>query len=226
MSSKIPKKYKDVPEWKIWKGMKKRCYQKTENDKSYRLKGIIVCDRWLHSFDNFYVDMGPRPTTKHSIDRIDNDGNYEPSNCRWATATEQSRNQSKTKFLEFNGERRCVSEWAEILGVCESLIRHRITSGWTVEDALTKGKHGVRIKKSFKPSPTRPVLDTNTGILYPSMKIVSHVFKIPIGTLCNYLRGNIYNKTSLVYATDEKVIFSDYKEGVTKIETKQLSLPL
>lgn len=83
-------------EYGIWAGMKYRC----NNPKSriynyYGGRGITVCDRWLHSFEAFYADMGPRPSPKHSIDRIDNDGNYEPGNCRWATQAQQAANQRR-----------------------------------------------------------------------------------------------------------------------------------
>jgi hypothetical protein len=80
-------------EYKNWLKMKERCYN--PNTKGYEYwggRGIKVCDRWLNSFENFLTDMGERPTLKHSIDRIDNNGNYEPSNCRWATPHQQSQN--------------------------------------------------------------------------------------------------------------------------------------
>lgn len=80
-------------EWISWKSLKVRCLDKKH--KAYRLyggRGIKVCERWVNSFENFYKDMGPKPTNLHSIDRIDNDGDYEPSNCRWATQKEQIRN--------------------------------------------------------------------------------------------------------------------------------------
>jgi len=81
------------PEYVSWYNMKKRCYNPTYyNYQRYKEKGIIVCDRWLNSFDNFLEDMGPKPGPEYSIDRINNSGNYEPSNCRWATRSEQQLN--------------------------------------------------------------------------------------------------------------------------------------
>lgn len=81
-------------EYYAWQHIKDRCYNlKNKRYKDYGGRGITVCDRWKDSFENFLADMGPKPSNKHSIDRIDNDGNYEPKNCKWSTATEQARNQ-------------------------------------------------------------------------------------------------------------------------------------
>lgn len=99
-------------EYETWCKMKSRCFYKG-NNRYYRYgaRGITVCDRWLHSFENFYEDMGSKPSKKYSIDRIDNDGNYCPENCRWATAQQQNENQSYHggKGVSFTGGKYVVS---------------------------------------------------------------------------------------------------------------------
>ena len=85
----------DTPTYKAWAGMRTRCYTKGPDYKDYGARGVLVCDAWLNSFEAFYKDMGFKPDNC-SIDRIDNDGNYEPSNCRWATLEEQAQNKRNT----------------------------------------------------------------------------------------------------------------------------------
>ena len=82
-----------VPHRRTWYHMIRRCTNPHDSGyKDYGGRGITVCERWADSFENFLVDMGPKPTVAHSLDRIDNDGNYEPGNCRWATAKQQANN--------------------------------------------------------------------------------------------------------------------------------------
>lgn len=118
---------------------------------SYGGRGITVCDRWRHSFENFLADMGPRPSDKHSIDRIDNDGNYEPGNCRWATQREQCRNKRSNRIIEFDGVRLPVVDWAERLGVPVEMLRGRIKQGWSDEAIIaTPRQHSPPRKEKYE----------------------------------------------------------------------------
>jgi len=126
------------PEYKIWQHMKQRCLDASHKKwHLYGGKGIKVCDRWL-SFENFYADMGPRPSEKHSIDRIDGNRDYSPSNCRWATPKQQARNTSKNRIVLYKGQRVPLVEALEMAGnvisygvACDRLRRH-----WSIEDAV------------------------------------------------------------------------------------------
>lgn len=124
------------PTYKIWYGMIRRCTKpRGKNWDWYKGRGIKVCKRWF-SFLNFLKDMGERPSPKHSIDRIDNDGNYEPGNCRWATAKEQGRNTRKNCMLTYKGKTQCISAWAEELGISPFVIHTRLYRGDSDERAL------------------------------------------------------------------------------------------
>jgi hypothetical protein len=111
-------------EYTVWRNIHARTSD-IENP-NYGGRGITVCKRWT-SFSSFLADMGSKPTPQHTIERIDNDGNYEPSNCRWATRKEQARNKRRNIRVTRNGETRVISEWAELIGVsCFTLYnRHR-----------------------------------------------------------------------------------------------------
>lgn len=124
-------------EYGIWIGAKARCFNPKEAMfHHYGGRGITMCERWL-VFANFVEDMGLRPSSRHSIDRIDNDGNYEPGNCRWATTKEQSNNRSNTIFLEHNGVRKSLDDWARETGIKPATLRGRFNAGWDHGAALT-----------------------------------------------------------------------------------------
>lgn len=116
------------PEYSVWCRMKKRCYDEECKDyPNYGGRGIRVCDEWLASFDAFLAHVGPRPTAKHSIDRYpNNDGNYEPGNVRWATRVQQARNMRTNRVIEHGGEKRTMTEWAEVLGIKHETLIYRV----------------------------------------------------------------------------------------------------
>lgn len=125
------------PEYVSWCGMKARCLNSNEPGfHRYGGRGIQICERWKNSFENFLTDMGEKPSPSHSIDRIDVDGNYEPSNCRWATKTEQSRNQRSNRLIEYNGSMIHISVLAKQACVSRPVFCRRINNGWTVEESL------------------------------------------------------------------------------------------
>lgn len=126
--------------WWRWAGMRERCTnKKTNNYKNYGGRGIKVCDRWL-TFENFYEDMKAGYSAGLSLERIDNNGNYEPGNCRWATRKEQMRNYRRNRLITHKGETKTLQEWSESTGLKSSTIRMRLsTYKWSPNDALTKG---------------------------------------------------------------------------------------
>lgn len=128
-------------EYKIWCGIKRRCYNKKYMGyKNYGGRGIKMCDRWLESFEYFYEDMGPRPSDSHSIDRIDNDGDYSKENCRWTTREEQNNNTSRNIYLTYNNVTKTISQWAKELNISSSTIKYRINKGWPVETIFAPSK--------------------------------------------------------------------------------------
>jgi hypothetical protein len=132
-------------EYGIWKGMKERCYNATHKQyHRYGGRGITICDRWRNSFENFFADMGKRPSPKHSIDRENNDGNYEPGNCRWATMREQQNNRSSCSYITFEGRTKSLSAWCDLLGVPYARVQHRIYAGHTFVEAVTTGFNDFR----------------------------------------------------------------------------------
>lgn len=129
-----------TPTYNVWQSMKDRCLNpKNCVYHNYGARGIKVCDRWINSFENFYSDMGEKP--KHlSIERIDNNGDYEPSNCRWATAREQCANRRRSSHVTIDGETKNISEWSRVSGIGRSTIRRRFDAGITGRRLLSREK--------------------------------------------------------------------------------------
>lgn len=125
-------------EYQLWGAMLRRCLNpNAAGYRQYGGRGIKVCERWM-DFGNFYADMGPRPSPRHSLDRFpDQNGDYEPGNCRWATSTEQARNTRSNRMIEFRGESRCLAEWSEILNVPYHTLKARLNR-MSVEESFTR----------------------------------------------------------------------------------------
>ena len=134
-------KYKT--EYQAWKAMKARCYAPSNKTSYYQLNGIIVCDKWKTSFNAFLTDMGSCPKG-YSLDRINNLGNYEPENCRWATAYEQSKNRGSFNLMfTYNGKTQVLKDWAKELGIKYTTLYQRIVrSKQSFEDAITPNSFG------------------------------------------------------------------------------------
>lgn len=127
--------------YNCWRHMRERCENENCKDyKDYGDRGITVCERWM-DFKNFIEDMGERPTSKHSIDRIDTDGNYFPENCKWATNPEQQNNKRNNRRLAFNGKSQNAKQWSVELSIPYQTILWRLKNGRSIEQALTK-THG------------------------------------------------------------------------------------
>lgn len=123
-------------EYKSWVDAKQRCFRKKATSyKYYGQRGITMCERWKNSFELFLADMGICPAGLE-LDRINNNGHYEPGNCRWATKKVQQNNKNNNHRLSLNGITRTISEWADLKGVDQRMIWQRIMRGWTVERAL------------------------------------------------------------------------------------------
>lgn len=126
--------------FQCWSDMKQRCSnEKTSNYKDYGGRGITVCQRWLDSFDTFCLDMGEKPPNT-SLDRIDVHGNYEPSNCRWATQLEQQNNRRSNRLITLDGTTLTARQWSKKLGLSEATISYRALQGYPPEMMLSKEK--------------------------------------------------------------------------------------
>ena len=128
----------NLPWYNSYKSMMSRCYR--EKDASYKYyggRGIAVCEEW-HNILNFEKWVEDHPYFEGAtLDRIDSNGNYEPSNCRWATMFEQCKNRRNSVLIEFNGEIHNITEWARITGIKRGTLNTRYSRGWSAERILT-----------------------------------------------------------------------------------------
>lgn len=127
-------------EWSAWNAMIRRCkYPSMDRYYRYGGRGIKIYQRWLDSFQAFLDDVGYAPSKKHSIDRIDNNGDYIPDNVRWATNSEQLKNSTKARFITFNKKTLNICDWAKETGINRQTIQMRLdVYNWSIEKALTR----------------------------------------------------------------------------------------
>lgn len=127
-----------TPEWRSWRSMRGRCLNPRDRAfPDYGARGITICKEW-DSFEQFYADMGDRPSSGHSLGRIDNDAGYSPSNCRWENRIQQNRNTRRNRKYAFDGRTLTTAEWSEEMGVPYHVLHDRLTNGWPIERALTQ----------------------------------------------------------------------------------------
>ena len=146
-----------TPEYRAWQTMRLRCLEPTNRAyPNYGGRGIRVCDRWLNSVEVFVADMGPKPSPAHELDRRDNNGHYEPGNCRWVLRKVNDRNRRSNRLLEFGGEAAPIAEWCERLKLRRDTVWKRLAGGWSVEEALTIPVRAKAPKGSAKKNVRRP----------------------------------------------------------------------
>lgn len=189
------------PLFEIWRGIIRRCCCETATEwPRYGGRGITICDRWK-SFENFTKDMSPRPSINHSIDRINNDGNYEPSNCRWATRREQQLNTRTNVFVTFRNKTQTLSEWSHEFGIPQYLVHQRYHAGIPLEIVFTKGRIPKEHRRRLPPrNPGR-----NEAILEAIALLVSSGSPPTI--------VNIASHCGINYKATEHVLRNLYKQG-------------
>lgn len=188
-------------EYNSWYAMKERCMN-FNNPKFvfYGARGIKICDRWADSFDNFVEDMGKRPEGT-TIDRIDSKGNYEPSNCRWATYAQQTLNTSRTLWLNDENEKICLAYFAKKYGIPPTTIKHRINRGDSVDQLKVKPIEKLIYNIEYK------------GVVY-GLRSICREFNLPATTFRRKRSQGMTVEQALVYVFKRKnidTVESDFK---------------
>lgn len=137
-----------TPTFVSWDSMKQRCLNdRHKSYKDYGGRGIKVCPEWINSFESFLSDMGARPKNS-TLDRINTNGNYESTNCRWASGEEQANNKRSSKLIEFEGKLQTSVQWAREYGLCSKVLLYRLKNNWEIKKALmTKVNYGNNKKR-------------------------------------------------------------------------------
>lgn len=131
------RKSKPTPEYTAWAHMNRRCHKETDPEyHKYGGRGIFVCDEWRASFEAFFVAVGLRPSPKHSLDRIDNNGGYTPENVRWATIAEQLRNTRRNRWVTLDAETKVFADWCAHFNIAITTVLGRLKKGWSIEAAF------------------------------------------------------------------------------------------
>lgn len=154
------------PEYNAWRSMKERVKPTSPNHAWYYDKGVTVCEQWTNSFEDFLADVGLKPSPYHSLDRFpDPNGNYEPGNVRWATASEQSLNRRNAQLLTFQGRTQNADTWSRELGINTSVITRRLQKGWPVEKVLSKENFSLGGKRATSKLTKQQVVEIRNGNL-------------------------------------------------------------
>jgi hypothetical protein len=135
---------------RAWQNMKSRCYRNSPINRQYKARGIKVCTQWLDDFEAFAAHIGSPPSPAHSVDRLDNNKDYEPGNVHWATRKEQGNNRITNVWLTAFGVTRTVAQWGDFLGVGRKILSDRLKRGWPIEAALTQPLHTRKPKEKEK----------------------------------------------------------------------------
>lgn len=159
-----------TPEHIAWSNIKQRCLNPNDSGHdNYGGRGITMCDRWRDSFENFYADMGPRPSDTHSIERRDVNGNYDPENCYWATAIEQANNKRNNVYHEFEGVRYTETELCRKLNITVQSLRYYLNQGLDVKTAVEKSTTTAAVYTYSNQTKTLSEWSVITGISYSKL---------------------------------------------------------
>lgn len=175
-------------EYRSWCSMINRCSNKNSDDyKDYGGRGIKVCDRWRNDFTEFLKDMGERPSKLHSIDRIDVDGDYDPTNCRWDDKKEQAENRRNNLYYEYKGEILSINEWANKYNMSPKLLYARLnTQGWSIEKSLTTKLNGSNKQHKLTKENRKDIYNLyKKGMYY---KDIAKIFDVSVATIAYSLK--------------------------------------